>query len=262
MMISDYIKSLDMSDGDVIRTDCPKCGGKKTFTVTNDGGKVLYNCYKLGCDIKGAVSYAMTAEEIWRRLRPEERKQAEAKAFVYPEYFVRPCTEHVQVQKFLDRWDLHDEGVWYDVKDKRVVFPIRKAGVVIDAVGRALDGRLPKWYRYTGSSDMYERTFNTTDSIVVLVEDVISAITVAKVCPIATGLAIMGTSLSTAHTERIRDFDKVIIALDPDASAKTLEYKREVEAWTGIKTIAMKLDDDIKYKLDSDMDRLEELCYD
>ena len=39
---------------------------------------------------------------------------------------------------------------------------------------------------------------------------------------------------------------KLIIALDPDAIGKTVEYRREIELWTGNKT-TMNLLDDIKY---------------
>jgi len=59
--------------------------------------------------------------------------------------------------------------------------------------------------------------------------------------------------------EHIGDFYKVIIALDPDAMSKTLSYKQEVEAWTGKRVLALRLDDDIKYKLESDVDRLKEM---
>jgi len=59
--------------------------------------------------------------------------------------------------------------------------------------------------------------------------------------------------------EHIGDFYKVIIALDPDAMSKTLSYKQEVETWTGKRVLALRLDDDIKYKLESDVDRLKDM---
>ena len=55
------------------------------------------------------------------------------------------------------------------------------------------------------------------------------------------------------------NFYKVIVALDPDAAYKTLEYKREIEAYTGLETIALRLYDDIKYKVDADIKKLEEI---
>ena len=29
------------------RTNCPNCGGRNTFTVTNNMGSLVWNCYKL-----------------------------------------------------------------------------------------------------------------------------------------------------------------------------------------------------------------------
>ena len=54
-------------------------------------------------------------------------------------------------------------------------------------------------------------------------------------------------------------FYKVIVALDPDASHKTLAYKREIESWTGLDTRALRLDDDLKYKVESDIIKLKEM---
>jgi len=41
--------------------------------------------------------------------------------------------------------------------------------------------------------------------------------------------------------------------------SKTLSYKQEVETWTGKRVLALRLDDDIKYKLESDVNRLKEM---
>jgi hypothetical protein len=99
----------------------------------------------------------------------------------------------------------------------------------------------------------------TSNGVCVVVEDVISAIVVAQLMPNTTGLAILGTSLGPAQMEHIGDFYKVIIALDPDAMSKTLSYKQEVETWTGKRVLALRLDDDIKYKLESDVNRLKDM---
>jgi hypothetical protein len=130
---------------------------------------------------------------------------------------------------------------------------------VIDAVGRALDGAVPKWFRYTGQASVFKRLLGPSNGVCVVVEDVISAIVVAQLMPNTTGLAILGTSLGPAQMEHIGDFYKVIIALDPDAMSKTLAYKQEVEAWTGKKVKAFRLDDDIKYKLTSDVERMKDM---
>ncbi len=261
--IKNYIEGLDLKEGMTHRVTCPWCGGKNTFTATKEDGTVIYNCYKLDCRIKGATSTGMTAEEIMGRLRPRTTSAKEEYGLVtWPEHVVTPKDEHSIHTKFVKRWDLEYEYLMYDVKDRRTVFPIRHEGRLIDAVGRALDGAIPKWYRYGGSADYYKRSMSNKNGTYVIVEDVISAITVAKKVQGSTGFAILGTSLTDKHLEHISDnAKKVIVALDPDALQKTLNYKKEIELWTGLPTYALYLQDDLKYERPEDLEELRKLAY-
>jgi hypothetical protein len=251
-MMHKYIEDLDLSEGDTVRGDCPDCGGKNTFTANKSGGAVLYNCYKLGCKISGVHTVGMTAADIQARMQEVEQDKPKPKVEIMelPEYVVRSGSG---LDAFRDKWDLWDQGLMYDLKDRRAVFPIFIDNVLIDAVGRALAGAEPKWLRYTGKANYF---IAGTGETVVVVEDVISAITVAKLG--FTGMAILGTSLSVAHMEQLGNYSQVIVALDPDAAHKTLRFRQEIEAWTGTSTIALRLDDDIKYRVESDIEQLKE----
>ena len=251
-MMHKYIEDLDLGEGDTVRGDCPDCGGKNTFTANKSGGAVLYNCYKLGCKISGVHTVGMTAADIQARMQEVEQDKPKPKVEIMelPEYVVRSGSG---LDAFRDKWDLWDQGLMYDLKDKRAVFPIFINNVLIDAVGRALAGAEPKWLRYTGKANYF---IAGTGETVVVVEDVISAITVAKLG--FTGMAILGTSLSVAHMEQLGNYSQVIVALDPDAAHKTLRFRQEIEAWTGTSTIALRLDDDIKYRVESDIEQLKE----
>ena len=251
-MMNKYIEDLDLGEGDTVRGDCPDCGGKNTFTANKSGGAVLYNCYKLGCKISGVHTVGMTAADIQARMQEVEQDKPKPKVEIMelPEYVVRSGSG---LDAFRDKWDLWDQGLMYDLKDKRAVFPIFINNVLIDAVGRALAGAEPKWLRYTGKANYF---IAGTGKTVVVVEDVISAITVAKLG--FTGMAILGTSLSVAHMEQLGNYSQVIVALDPDAAHKTLRFRQEIEAWTGATTIALRLDDDIKYRVESDIEQLKE----
>ena len=252
MSMNKYIEDLDLGEGDTVRGDCPDCGGKNTFTANKSGGAVLYNCYKLGCKISGVHTVGMTAADIQARMQEVEQDKPKPKVEIMelPEYVVRSGSG---LDAFREKWDLWDQGLMYDLKDKRAVFPIFINNVLIDAVGRALAGAEPKWLRYTGKANYF---IAGTGETVVVVEDVISAITVAKLG--FTGMAILGTSLSVAHMEQLGNYSQVIVALDPDAAHKTLRFRQEIEAWTGATTIALRLDDDIKYRVESDIEQLKE----
>ena len=226
-------------------------------------GLILYRCYKLSCHTSSAIPISLSVAEIQERLRNRDVALSKKKAsdlWVIPEYVIAASQNNKALQTFIDRWDLHDVEILFDVKDKRAVFPIRSNNSLIDATGRALDGGIPKWFRYTGNASVYTSCRGKPNGIAVIVEDVISANTISSVCQNVTGIAILGTTLSSTHIEHIQDFVRIIVALDPDATHKTLEYRREIESWTGIDTIAMRLKDDIKYRKSEDLHRLDILC--
>jgi len=266
--IRDYVEDLELSDGESIRSDCPMCG-KNTFTATNESGIVKYNCFRteVGCDLKPSfVAVNLSYDEVASRLSDlKETRKVEIPTFDIPEYITYPEPSQTNYHRFISRWELENEylDVMYDVRQDRAVFLIRdKHRKLIDAIGRSLNGyasrAVPKWYRYTGNATVFSRCMGKPNGVVVLVEDVISAITVAKVCPNVTGIAILGTNINYDHMEYLQDYTKIIVALDPDATHKSIEYKKEIESWTGINTMVMMLQDDIKYKTEEDVLKLKE----
>jgi hypothetical protein len=262
MNIKAYLDSLNLSDGATSRADCPICGGENTFTVINDSGSILYNCYKLGCKARGAVHVGLSAADIKRRLDKAAKGKAkeEIPTMVIPEYVnTQPSHDNVLLNDFIYKWHLQGVALMYDVKDRRAVFPIYHKGRIVDAVGRALDGKKPKWLRYSGNAHYYKAYRGDDMKVAVVVEDVISAHTVSSLLPSVTGFAILGTSLTSDHMAALGEYDRVVIALDRDAASKTIQFKREVDAWTGVKTDALLLKDDIKYRIDKDIEALKEL---
>ena len=257
MNIRKYLDSMDLRDDESRRLNCPVCHAKNTFTVTKEMGQIKYNCYKLDCSIGGYHHTDMTAAEIKLLLSNREIPVArEAETMEIPEYVVQPSTEHDKFHQFVGRWGIQNTRLLYDVKDERVVFPIHYKGRIIDANGRAVGGKTPKWYRYTGKADYYTVGQGTT---LLVVEDCVSAIVAYQELPNVTAMAILGTSLTANHMAKIGEYDRVIVALDPDAAHKTLQFSREIALWTGAKSTAFRLDDDIKYKLSGDLDRLKEI---
>ena len=261
--VRQFVTDLALKEGDRHRGDCPECKGRNTFTATNELGDIKYNCFKLGCTVGGIYGTDMTAAEIHRRMEEQQLQRAytnikkEKETMEIPPYVVSPKASHTKHQRFVRRWGIALGDTMYDVKDERVVFPIKHKGRIIDAIGRAVGINHPKWYRYTGEADYY--TIGN-GKILLIVEDVLSAIIATQELPYITAMAILGTSLSPKHMEKIQEYNKVIIALDPDAIGKTVEYRREIELWTGNKTIAMNLLDDIKYRMEEDIEKLKEYC--
>ena len=263
--IRQFVNDLGLTEGGrPYRGDCPECRGRNTFTATKELGDIKYNCFKLGCTVGGIYGTDMTAAEIHRYREQQQQQRAytnikkEKDTMEIPEYVVTPKASHTKHQRYIRRWGIALGDVMYDVKDERVVFPIKHDGRIVDAVGRAVGKKQnPKWYRYTGEADYY--TIGT-GSTLLIVEDVVSAVIAVQEMPYITAMAILGTTINPKQFEKIGEYDKVIIALDPDAIGKTVEYRREIELWTGRKTTAMNLQDDIKYKMEEDLEKLKELC--
>jgi len=65
----------------------------------------------------------------------------------------------------------------------------------------------------------------------------------------------LGTSLSTRHKEYLSQFSTAIIALDPDALPKTLQFAKELRSYVDNVKV-LRLTDDLKYQEPTDMANL------
>ena len=259
MNIKQFIDDLALNEAESVRINCPSCRGKKTFTAIKMDGSIIFNCYRLGCNTKGAVRSGYSREDIATILNKKNNVPAvdEPHKFVFPEY-VSHDIDNKRMYKFIDKWNLHDTYLLYDVKDERAVFPIRsRQGMILDAVGRSLTGKQPKWLRYSGKADFFLSSKTDNTYCAVVVEDVISAIAIAENMD-ATGFALLGTSLSSKSRQELCKYHKVIVALDPDAKNKTLSLTKELRATQSI-VHAMSLQDDVKYRNYVDLKRLDGL---
>lgn len=261
MNILEYIKELDLGIGRTIRTNCPKCNGNNTFTVTNMAGEILWNCYKAGCNAKGRSKVSMSVGDIkakmvstrWDQLPSYSVDKNPSKEFVRPNYITNEKTP--QLRQWAEMWSIDVDDILYDVREHRVVFPIYHDGKLVDATGRAMGHRLPKWKRYHDSGLPYHKG---NGKVAVLVEDCISAYVIGS--DERVGVALLGTSLLELHKVYLSRFDKVIVALDPDALPKTLKIAGELRSVVSDVRV-LRLSDDLKYGKTVDLEELERLIW-
>jgi len=248
--IYEYVIHLNVESGETKRLNCPQCNSYKTFSVTNNMGSLLWNCYKAGCSTKGSSRVRLTVDEI-RAIQKKQEKNDDSR-YEMPDYIVSHGYRK-EVMNFCELWDLEIDEVdlLYDVKESRVVFPIKKDGKIVDATGRSIYNKLPKWKRY-GNSDL-PYSFGC-GSVAVVVEDCVSAVVVGS--DVYAGVAVLGTSLSESHKRFLSQFSTAIIALDPDALPKTLAFAKDLRTYVKDVKI-LKLKDDIKYRLKEDEDNLK-----
>jgi len=252
MNIHDIINDLSLSNGESKRMACPSCKTNNTFTITNDMGNIVWNCYKNSCPISGATRTGLTADDI-RKSLGSVAEETHVASFSKPAWLVR---DYEKITGFCDEWELdpQDLGLLYDVKEHRVVFPVVHNGTTVDATGRSLGKRIPKWKRYGNSHLPYSYGRGKT---AVVVEDCISAAVIGD-GGVYVGVAVLGTSLSTGHKRYLSQFSTAIIALDPDALQKTLQFAKELR--THVDTVkVIYLRDDLKYRNPSDLNHLTTL---
>ena len=247
--IYNTISDMDIPNGSTKRMDCPNCGGYKTFTVTNNMGSLVWNCYKASCTLKGGTRVHLSVDDIRSGFSGAEKFAEEA--FELPSYIV-PHRKTNDVLQFCCSYQLdpNELGVLYDVKEDRVVFPISHNGKLVDATGRALGKRLPKWKRYGKSGLPFS---HGGGKVAVVVEDCVSAAVVGGKSFV--GVAILGTSLQESHKGYLTQFSTAVIALDPDALPKTMVMAKELRGHVNDVRV-LRLRDDLKYRNPEDMEKL------
>tara|TARA_R100001086_G_scaffold249073_1_gene187638 strand:+ start:1691 stop:2440 length:750 start_codon:yes stop_codon:yes gene_type:complete len=248
MNINNIIEDIQLSVGETKRMNCPNCNGYKTFTVTNNAGAILWNCYKVTCNIKGKSRVRLTVDDI-----RNTNKVVQERKFVLPEYIIPMEKKHLP--KYF--YDIDTSNILHDVKENRVVFPIRHDGELVDAIGKA-EKRLPKWKRY-GKSNMPYVSWSSLTQTCVLVEDCFSACVAQQYG--VTGVAILGTSLTETHKQFLSNrMSRVIVALDPDALQRNLQIAKELRSYI-IEVKVLRLTDDLKYRKTIDINKLQELVW-
>lgn len=248
--IYNTISDMNVPVGTTVRTKCPSCG-QRTFTVTNNMGSLVWNCFRMSCDLKGGTRVRMSVDDIRTQLSDAERFAGAE--FDVPEFLVPANHDVITWASDTYGLDAAELGLLYDVREHRAVFPIMHEGKIVDATGRALGKRLPKWRRYGKSGLPYT---HGCGNVAVVVEDCVSAAVVGGGNFV--GLAVLGTSLSDAHKKYLAQFSTAIIALDPDAVRKTLQMAKELRGHVNDVRV-LYLTDDLKYRNPTDMKNLADI---
>lgn len=244
MNLKTVLDSVNLCEGDSERMNCPCCGGRNTFTVSKRMGTLLWNCYKASCDCSGRSSSKLNSQDIRTRLALSRGEWVADKVetFTLPEHILKRSSPLLDT--YVQEYRLQDADVHLDIKENRAVFPVKdlETDEVLGAVGRSLIGDIPKWKRYDKSKDLMYFT-DTNKDVGVLVEDCLSAVA----CKNAgyTGIALLGTTMHESRIKDVMPFNEILIALDKDASLKSLKIKKLLDPYVNCRVVL--LPDDLKY---------------
>ena len=239
-----YVEGLDIVPNTNYRSDCPVCAKKNTFSVTDNGTQRMWFCFHADCNVSGRTGVTLsktTAKHIFTSKPSSPQTTDKPSDFELPDTFVS-VSRSLDAELYLrgvDAYDAYLSGavdVRYDIRMNRAVFVIKRDGKVVDAAGRSLDGRLPKWYRYASCKHPFV-CGNSRDCVVV--EDCASACAISG---IVSGVALLGTNLLPDHIDVIRKYDRAFIALDKDATDKAVSMVRTLHSHVPTRLMILRTD--------------------
>ena len=243
--IKDYVGSLYVVPYGRYRGDCPVCNRINTFSVTDTGFERLWNCFHADCNTGGSTGVQLTKEnsKVAFKEQIEKEEKKETSEFVLPDTFVS-LSRSINAENYVKEVNSYDAylsglaDIRYDYQQDRVVFLVKDGNKVVDAAGRSIDAIGPKWYRYSSIKHPFICGSGAT---AILLEDCASACSVSES---TVGVALMGTNLLTEHIDVLKQYDRVFIALDKDATDKAIGMVRTLH--THVPTRLMVLRTDLK----------------
>lgn len=232
-------------EGTTRRFNCPKCKHENTLSITKTGSEVKYNCFSASCTLYGDLAYKASLGSLKARFNARTEEEG---VFSIPDYWVRGISSEKCFRMLLttNSHVAYQKGMFqvaYDPREDRMVYLVQDdRGNIVGGVGRTLSFKKPKVLNYKGSAPMPFRAGK--GSTVVLVEDCASACAVSEI-PEYTGLALLGTNLKETYIPILKEYDKVVVALDYDARKKALDLKRSL-CYYGLNVRVVILKQDLK----------------
>ena len=254
--LQSYVEELTLQPLGSLRLDCPVCQKKNTFSVRDTGYERMFNCFYANCDTKGRTGKRLTtnnAKSVLQQPKPTLQTKPDV-PFELPDTFV-PLTRNQRAVDLVRKYNSYsvylsnDADIMYDIRQDRVVFLVKYNKKIVDAVGRSLTNRKPKWYRYGKSNRPF--ICGGYDNAI-LVEDCFSCCSVTPFS--VTGIAILGTNLLQTHLDTLKNYKKVVVALDKDATLKAIDLSRSISQFVNC-SVAF-LPDDLKNLKDEERERI------
>lgn len=241
--IKDYVAGLQIAPEGQLRMDCPACGKKNTFSVSDTGSERLWFCFHADCGVRGRTGFRIRKDvpthPLLRKL--EKKSDNPPQEFELPDTFV-PVTRSEKAVNYLKKvnaYRAYQEGlcdIRYDIRMDRVCYLIKENNKLIDAAGRGLAGQKPKWWRYGKSGNPF---VCGRGNIGVVLEDCASACSVPDNF---SGIALLGTNLMDSHLPILRRCDRLLVALDKDATQKAVSIVRRLQGHMPTRLVVLNKD--------------------
>ena len=219
------VQKIKLAEGQHLTTTCPFCGGRNKFTLDRFDGVLVWNCFRASCNAKGSLRGRRDITALKNYVSGTPTQRSVKKINPLPAMTTSVCkhTPSIDYLKSVNSWDAYESGlikVRYLPTENRVLFYTNDG---TGAVGRALDSRLPKWWKY-GETSLGISVGSGEHAV--LVEDVASACAVSRLSGVV-GFALLGTNITTGIKAQLVKYNKTTLVLDNDASNKAVYLIRK-----------------------------------
>jgi hypothetical protein len=218
------VSQIETREGTKTTIDCPFCGGKKKFTIDKYDGKLLWNCFRASCNVRGSYQGRRSVEATKAYLSGHANEKQKTKHVPIPQITTKPenhepTCDYLRVVNSWEAYLAGDIKVRYAPKENRVLF-YNKEGT--GAVGRFLGSSKYKWWNY---GDLSGGIHVGDGDHAILVEDAPSACAVSQLTGYV-GVAILGTTLTKPLLASLSKYTETTLVLDKDASSKAVLLTR------------------------------------
>ncbi len=215
------------------RLTCPSCGRHNSVAVQYNGTVKSSHCFGSSCNYREYEKEDLSIE-LLETIRKKKKKVMDTSGLID----ARSSPEALAYMR-KNNCAGSNANIYYNLKDQRVVFNYKDL-----FVGRALDNSTPKWYNYTSTDTPFvvqkHRKHKTKG--VVLVEDCASACNASNVID---AISLLGTTLKPEHLEEILHYQNIYVALDEDATNKSIKIYDTVNLIRDCHIVILKKD--LKY---------------
>lgn len=237
----EWVKTLSIKEGGRVTTDCPFCGGRNKFTLDKFDGKLVWNCYRASCNVKGAYSGQRNLDAVKAALSGSSIQRHKPTPKPIPTITTNVSNNDTAIAylKKVNSYDAHLRGdirVRYAPKEDRVLFYNKDQ---TGAVGRSMRPVRAKWWSY---GELSGGIHVGSGEHAILVEDVASACAVSNVEGLV-GVALLGTNITKGIKITLNNYKKLTLVLDNDASLKAISLLRKISMDCGIRLTKQ----DLKY---------------
>lgn len=196
---------------------CQECGSRNNVGVWTDGSKYCFGC-------RWFLSHrSMSVKDLKQQLKQQEKQNA---SIVLPSdcVYALPSVALDWLKKYgiSDKEIIQNKFMWSEER-KQLVFPIIDVyGNVLGYQSRVFNEEYRSRYDSRGNLDGIYHLLGTNADVVCLVEDLLSAIKIARQC---TAMPLWGSNIPISRIRVLSDrFKNLLIWLDKD------KYKYAIKA--------------------------------